>query len=147
MGDFKIIPNFTNYEINEKGVLRNINTKRILKTKINPKTKRVQVNLRDEFRIQKTMTIHRLIALAHLPNPYNLPAVDHIDRDPSNNNIINLRWVENKVNMQNKLINKNCMYFDDLSKSFIVQSKSDVRFFKYNNFDDALIHFKKLVLD
>ena len=39
------------------------------------------------------------------------------------------------------------MYFDDLSKSFIVQSQSDVRFFKYNNFDDALIHFKKLVLD
>jgi len=145
METFKKIPNFTNYEINEKGVIKNIKTGLILKTKVNPRTNRIQVNLRTDLGQQKTLTIHRLLALAHLPNPNNLPAVDHIDRDHLNNHISNLRWVENKVNMQNKLINKNCIYYDEMLKKFIVQSAIDVRFFKYNNLNDALNHFEVLI--
>lgn len=36
--------------------------------------------------------IHRLVAETYIPNPHNKPTVDHIDRNPSNNNIDNLRW-------------------------------------------------------
>jgi len=36
--------------------------------------------------------VHRLVALAYLENPYDYPEVDHIDTDPSNNNLTNLRW-------------------------------------------------------
>lgn len=38
-------------------------------------------------------SVHRLVAKAFLPNPDNLPEVDHIDGNPSNNNVSNLRWV------------------------------------------------------
>lgn len=35
---------------------------------------------------------HRLIAQAFIPNPLNLPCVNHIDNDPTNDNISNLEW-------------------------------------------------------
>lgn len=38
-------------------------------------------------------SVHRLVAKAFLPNPDNLPEVDHIDGNPANNNVSNLRWV------------------------------------------------------
>jgi len=37
--------------------------------------------------------IHRLVTEAYLDNTYDYPEVDHIDNDPSNNNLSNLRWV------------------------------------------------------
>lgn len=43
--------------------------------------------------------VHRLVAMAFLPNPDNLPEVDHIDANPSNNRLTNLRWVTKHENM------------------------------------------------
>lgn len=40
----------------------------------------------------KNMQVHQLVALAFLPNPENKPTVDHIDSNPSNNRLSNLRW-------------------------------------------------------
>lgn len=40
--------------------------------------------------------------MAFIPNPYNLPEVDHIDNDPSNNDVTNLRWISSSGNIQNK---------------------------------------------
>lgn len=50
--------------------------------------------------------IHRLVAKAFLPNPDNCKEVDHIDGNPSNNNIGNLRWVSHKQNMDNPIRKK-----------------------------------------
>lgn len=44
-------------------------------------------NKRGNFRI------NRLVALMFLPNPNNLPVVDHIDNDKANNHISNLQWL------------------------------------------------------
>ena len=43
--------------------------------------------------IPQTKTVHRLVASAFIANPQNLPYVDHIDGDRTNNDVSNLRWV------------------------------------------------------
>ena len=40
----------------------------------------------------KTYAVHRLVALAFIPNPYNYPIVHHIDENKINNTTWNLIW-------------------------------------------------------
>lgn len=51
----------------------------------------------------KKYTVHRLIAIHFIDNPYNHPCVDHIDRNRQNNQISNLRWVDYKTNNSNRI--------------------------------------------
>ena len=47
----------------------------------------------------KYLQIHRLVAETFIPNPDNLPQVNHNDEDPSNNNVGNLEWCTSKYNV------------------------------------------------
>ena len=47
-----------------------------------------------------TFKVHRLVATHYIPNPNNLPQVDHIDGDKTNNSVDNLEWVSNEENQR-----------------------------------------------
>ena len=47
---------------------------------------------------QKACRVHRLIALTFIPNPNNLPCVNHLDCNKLNNNVSNLEWCTYKEN-------------------------------------------------
>lgn len=47
---------------------------------------------------RKFIGVHRLVAIAFIPNPDNLPEVNHKDENPMNNRVDNLEWCTAKYN-------------------------------------------------
>ena len=60
--------------------------------------------------IQKWCYVHRLVAIAFIPNPNNKSDIDHIDTNKSNNCVDNLRWVTKEENMSNEITKKKLPY-------------------------------------
>lgn len=100
------IPGHYPYEAYPTGEIRNMKTKRIMTQQTKSfsgngyeqtyKFVHLRVDGRDVYPF-----IHRLIAMTFLPWPTgDLDAydVDHIDRDPTNNDILNLRWLPKEIN-------------------------------------------------
>lgn len=73
-------------------------TPRILKPAVN-KGGYLVVQLMKAAKL-KCVPVHRLVALTFVPNPNNLPQVDHISGMKFDNSVGNLRWVTPSMNMQ-----------------------------------------------
>lgn len=65
--------------------------------------------------VRKVHSVHRLVAEAFIPNPGNLPEVNHIDENKSNNYVENLEWCTRKYNVN---------YGTSSKRSAISQSKA-----------------------
>lgn len=110
---WKTIDDWPNYEISNQGRLRNKTTGHIpVNRKPNGSGYLLQ-GFRDRKRgIQITKGIHWLVAKAFIPNPDNLPTVEHLDRNTLNNNVDNLTWASWETqwaNRDNKQGERNAM--------------------------------------
>ena len=87
------------YQISNLGRVRSFkrNKVRVLKPVAN-KYGYLIVNLRKNNSL-KTLSIHRLVAQAFLPNPNNFPQVNHKDEDKTNNIVSNLEWCDASYNL------------------------------------------------
>ena len=84
------------YEVSSFGRVRNAKTQRIMSCEHEEKGyQRLSIIVDGK---KKHFAVHRMVALAFIPNPENFPQVDHIDCDKTNNNVSNLRWCSNKQN-------------------------------------------------
>lgn len=87
------------YHISNLGNVFSRKTKKILKPcKDNSGYLFVCISYNNE---RKLYRIHRLVAQAFIPNPNKYRIVDHIDRDKLNNNISNLRWIDDSASIVN----------------------------------------------
>lgn len=54
----------------------------------------------------KMFYLARLLGIHFIPNPLNLPQIDHIDRNPLNNDLSNLIWATSSDNNLNRKLRK-----------------------------------------
>ena len=95
--EFRDIPGYEGlYEVSNLGRVRSLETERILKPSKNT-WGYLFVSLYKNG-IKKAVRIHRLVALAFIPNPDNLPCINHKDEDKTNNTVDNLEWCDDKYN-------------------------------------------------
>jgi hypothetical protein len=93
---WKTIPGFEDYSASTWGRVRRYTPSlgtypgKILKPKVN-NYGYLSVVLSSKGK-NKTCSISRLVAQTFIPNPHNLPEVDHIDNNQKNNHVENLKW-------------------------------------------------------
>ena len=61
------------------------------------------ITLRDDFGKQHLIKIHRAVATAFIPNPENLPFINHIDGNKENSIVSNLEWCDAKWNAKHAI--------------------------------------------
>ena len=90
-----------NYIISDEGIIKNIATDRIINPWLNNNGYRyVTLNLEGT---RKNYRVHRLVAEKFIPNPNNLPQVNHKDGNKQNNEIDNLEWCDSSYNVQHAI--------------------------------------------
>lgn len=99
---WKPVPGFENkYSVSSFGRVINIQRNKEIfasSSKTNP-YKRFHLALGTTDKVW-TIPVHRLVAMAFLPNPDNLPEVHHKDHDKENNKLSNLEWVTKSKNVR-----------------------------------------------
>ena len=76
----------------------------------------------------KMYFVHRLVAMIYIPNPENLPQVNHIDGNKHNNCVDNLEWVSNRDNSLHAL-HKGWMRIEE-NHQFAKLTREQVSFIK-----------------
>ena len=96
--NFVPIPGFEKYGISPEGKIKNLRTGYIKTLCLNQSADYYVVNLYDNNGKMCRPLVHRLVAQTFLPNPENLPYVNHKDENKLNNNVENLEWCTAQYN-------------------------------------------------
>ena len=99
---WKNIPNYEGiYQISNLGNIRSCKNNKIRKS-IKQKSGYLRIILTKNQK-QKATNVHILVAKNFVPNPNNLPFVNHIDGNKENNKSDNLEWVTASQNMKHAI--------------------------------------------
>lgn len=93
--EWKELPIDKRYLVSDTGEVKGLDG-RILKQALDSRGYKF-VTLNKDYK-QFHLSVHRAVALCFIPNPDNLPQVNHIDENKTNNNVSNLEWCTNKYN-------------------------------------------------
>ena len=100
---------YENYQVSNLGNIRSLNYNHTGKEKILKQNENrygyMQVRLCKNSET-KNYTVHRLVAMAFMPNVMNYKCIDHRDTNKHNNNVLNLVWCTQKQNANNELSKK-----------------------------------------
>lgn len=96
------------YEVSDKGRVRSLKfgKERILKP-MRGNCGYLQVDLCKNGE-HNMCYVHRIVAQAFIPNPDNLPQVNHIDEVKTHNSVMNLEWCDSKYNNNYGTRNERC---------------------------------------
>ena len=154
---WKDILNFPDYQVSNLGRVKSLERKivrknnyiysqkeHIMKLTIN-KNGYYYVSLKKDNKT-KTILVHRLVAQTFIPNPDNLPEVNHINEDKMDNRYCNLEWCTNIYNENygtgkiraGELHKKAVIQYSD-DNNFICKFNSGIEAEKVTNIDNASI--------
>jgi hypothetical protein len=127
----KKINNFSNYLISKEGQVYSTKTNKIREIEIN-ENGYCRIRLMDGTKQGKKFYIHRLVAEAYIPNPNNYNQVNHKDLNKHNNDVNNLEWCSEAMNMQHNADNKpenskKIFQFDLLDKNKLIGTYNSIK--------------------
>ncbi len=97
--DWIELSEYPRYRISRDGRIFSDKTKIILKNIWSGADESVTIRKINES-MGKNVMVHRLVAMAYIPNPNDLPVVNHLDTNQRNNKVENLEWATSKRNTQ-----------------------------------------------
>ena len=139
---WKEIKGYPNYQVSNMGRIKRLSTgyyrrtEKILKPQLqNNGYLHIKLSQKDKT---KCILVHRLVAQVFIPNPNNLPQVNHINEDKTDNRVENLEWCDRKYNIN---------YGNGISKR-VKTNKENGTYKKigeinYKNFSKSILQFSK----
>ena len=131
------------YEVSNRGNMKSLNYRRtgkegILKA-VKDKDGYLRVQLWKDGK-RKMYAVHRLVAQAFLPNPNNLPIINHKDENKQNNKVENLEWCS--ISYNNTYNDRDKKVAEKLSKPVIAIDKITGLILEFPSTQEAARHLR-----
>ena len=128
------------YEVSNKGNVKSLRRGKLMKKFISNVGYEIISLIKDGKK--KSFNVHRLVALVFIPNPLNLPEINHKDEIKINNCVDNLEWISKKGNRNygtyRERMSKSLKESGTNNKSISAYDKKTLKFVKsYDSITEA----------